>query len=260
VARTLQIELEELPDWTCCGSSSAHVINDKLAFALAGRNLIIADKIGQDLLVPCSACFQRLKKAEKELNDGKSISDIQHKYSGKIRIQHAAALIREKLDEEVISSKLKKSLQSLKPVCYYGCLTVRPPKVTDARSSEDPQEIDEILKFLGADVKTWSYKTDCCGGNLMLTHPELAKKLVKKLYDMALEAGSDCIVVGCPLCHSNLDSRQKEILSENGDKYNIPVYYFTELMSLAFGDPRAETYINKHLTDAKALLREKRLI
>jgi heterodisulfide reductase subunit B len=94
----------------------------------------------------------------------------------------------------------------------------------------------------------------------MLTHPELAKKLVKNLYDMALEAGSDCIVVGCPLCHSNLDTRQKELISDNGSKYAIPIYYFTELMALAFGDPQVEKYINKHLTDAKGLLKEKGLL
>ena len=260
VAGFLGIELEELPDWTCCGSSSAHVTDDTLAISLAARNLTIADSIGQDLVVPCSACFQRLKKAEKELKVRKSVESLNHKYSGKIKIHHAADLIWEKLGEKAISSKLKVSLKSLNPVCYYGCLTTRPPKVTDVKCPEDPQEIDEILKVLGADVRNWSYKTDCCGGNLMLTHPELAKKLVKKLYDMALEAGADCIVVGCPLCHSNLDTRQKEILSDNGAKYDIPIYYFTELMALAFGDLRVENCINRHLTDAKSLLKEKGLL
>ncbi len=70
VAKTLGIELRELKDWTCCGASSAHVTNDKLAVALAARNLGIADKAGMDLIVPCSACFLRLKVAEKHLQEG----------------------------------------------------------------------------------------------------------------------------------------------------------------------------------------------
>jgi heterodisulfide reductase subunit B2 len=148
----------------------------------------------------------------------------------------------------------------LHPVCYYGCLTTRPPRVTDATDPEDPQSMDEIMRTLGADVKNWSFKTDCCGGNLMLTHPDLAKKLVKKLYDMALEAGADCIVVGCPMCQSNLDTRQTEIKKDNGESYNIPIYYFTELMGLAFGDPDSEKWLKKHLTDAKDLLRQNNLI
>lgn len=260
VANILGIELEELPDWTCCGASSAHVTNDKLALSLAGRNLIIADKIEQDLMVPCAACFQRLKTAEKELKAGKTVEGVGHQYKGNFKIKHPAELIWEELGEKIIRGKIKKSLEGLNPVCYYGCLTTRPPKVTDASDPEDPQSMDEIMKAMGANVKNWSYKTDCCGGNLMLTHPELAKKLVKKLYDMALEAGADCMVVGCPLCQSNLDTRQNEILQENGKRYDIPIYYFTELMGLAFGDPHAEKCISKHLTEAKTLLKQKGLL
>jgi heterodisulfide reductase subunit B2 len=260
IAKTLGIQLEELPDWTCCGASSAHVTNDDLALSLAGRNLLIADKMGQTLMVPCSACFQRLKAAEKALKAGQQVKGSSQKYQGKFDIKHAADLIWEACGEKAIVAKVKKPLQGLNPVCYYGCLTTRPPKVTDAANPEDPQTMDDIMKSLGADVKNWSYKTDCCGGNLMLTHPELAKKMVKKIFDMALEAGADCIVVGCPMCQSNLDTRQTEILQENGQKYNLPVYYFTELMALACGDPNAEKYLNKHLTEAKSLLKKKGLL
>ena len=77
---------------------------------------------------------------------------------------------------------------------------------------------------------------------------------------MALEAGADCIVAGCPMCQSNLDTRQKEILDGNGRPYSIPVYYFTELMGLAYGDPQVENYLHKHLTEAKTLLKDKGLL
>ena len=260
VAKMLDIELAELPDWTCCGSSSAHVTSDALAVSLAARNLLIADKLSQDLLVPCSACFQRLKAAEKALKSGKPVEGIDARYNGNFRIQHSADLIWNACGEKVLAEKVKKPLRGLNPVCYYGCLTARPPMITDAPSPEDPVEMDEIMQVLGAEVKNWSYKTDCCGGNLILTHPGLAGKLVKKLFDMALEAGADCIVVGCPMCHSNLDTRQKEVSRDSGQAYNLPVYYFTELMGLAFGDGSAEKWLNKHLTDAVSLLKQKGLL
>jgi heterodisulfide reductase subunit B len=260
VSEKLDIELEELKDWTCCGASSAHVTDDKLAVALAGRNLMIADETGLDLMVPCSACFQRLKSADKHLKEGETIPGIDHQYQGKFNIKHSADLIIETLGEKKIAEKVVKPLKGLKVVCYYGCLTTRPPKVTDAANPEDPQAMDEILKALGAEVINWSYKTDCCGGNLMLTHTELAKKLVKKLFDMAIEAGADCIVVGCPMCHSNLDTREGSILKENAEKYNMPVYYFSELMGLAYGEPDVEKWLNKHFTDGKPLLKEKGLL
>lgn len=259
VGRVLGIELEELPDWTCCGASSAHVTDDRLAFSLAARNLIIADKVGNDLIVSCAACYQRLKSAEKGLQSGKQVEGIHSIFSGKIQIKHSADFIWEICGEKSIKEKVKKVLVGLNPVCYYGCLTVRPPKVTDAKDPENPQSMDNIMKSLEAHVKSWSYKTDCCGGSLMLTHPDMAKRLVKQLFDMVLEAGADCIVTGCPMCQSNLDTRQKEILQDNGNEYNIPIYYFTELMGLAFGDNSVEKWLNRHITDAKALLNQKGL-
>lgn len=251
VSRVLGIELQELAGWSCCGASSAHVTNDALASELAMKNLVIANKEGRDMLVPCAACYLRLKSAEKELNSGKPAP---------IHIKHAADFIWDECGEKAITAKLVKSLEKLNPVCYYGCLVTRPPKITGSREPEDPKSMDNILKSLNAKVKTWSYKTDCCGGSLMLTHPELAKKLIGRLFGMAVEAGADCIVVSCPMCHSNLDTRQKELKQPNGNGYNLPIYYFTELMGLAFGNKSAAKWVNKHLTDAMTLLKRKELL
>jgi len=215
-AKALGVELKELPDWNCCGSSSAHATNDELAVGLAARDLTIADKIGMDVTVPCAMCYQRLKVAEKELLKG-----VKGKYSGNIRIKHLVDLFWDDVGEKAIIGKVKKPLEGLNPVCYYGCLTARPPKVTDAKRPEDPQEMDKLLKSLGANVKNWSYKTDCCGGSLILSIPDAAHKLIQKLLDMAQEAGADCIVAGCPMCQSNLDSWQKAISQESGKEYNI---------------------------------------
>jgi heterodisulfide reductase subunit B len=260
VASALDIELEELHDWTCCGSSSAHVKNDALAVSLAARNLLIADKTGLDLMVPCAACYLRLKVAEKELKTGKQIEGINGKYSGNFHIKHSADFLWEKTGEKALRARVKKPLEGLNLVCYYGCLTTRPPKVTGASIPEDPQSMDNLMGNLGAGVINWSYKTDCCGGSLILSHPDIARTLIKKLLDMAIEAGADAIVAGCPMCQSNLDTRQKELTADAGGKYAMPVFYFTELMGLAFGIPSAEKWLNHHLTDAKSLLRQKGLL
>ena len=260
VARTLAIDLEELSGWTCCGAASAHVTDDGLALSLAARNLIIADNVGGDLVVPCTSCYHRLKSAERELKLGKVAEGNLGQYSNKVKIKHSTDFIWEVCGEKAIREKTTKPLAGLNPVCYYGCLSVRPPKITDAKDPEDPRVMDNIMTALGADVKNWSYKTDCCGGDLILTHPELARKLVKRLFDMAVEAGANCIVVGCPMCHTNLDTTQKQILDDNGRRYNIPIYYFTELMGLAFGDESINKWLNGHLTNGKTLLRQKGLL
>ncbi|MDP2920284.1 MAG: CoB--CoM heterodisulfide reductase iron-sulfur subunit B family protein [Dehalococcoidia bacterium] len=254
VARDLGIELHELNGWTCCGASSAHVTNDEMAVSLGVRNLLLANKTRMDLVVPCAACYQRLKAAEKAVNTRKTIEGIPAGFATQGRIRHIVDFIWEECGEQAIREKVRKPLQALSPVCYYGCLVTRPPHITDARDPEDPRAMDDILKSLDANVKNWSYKTDCCGGNLMLTHPELARKLVARLFDMALEAGANCIAVGCPMCHASLDTVQRDITRSDGASYNLPVYYFTELMGLAFGNRAAGGWFNRHLTDAKSLL------
>jgi heterodisulfide reductase subunit B len=260
VCKALGVELKELDDWNCCGSSSAHATSELLAVALPARNLEIADKAGLDLVVPCAACFQRLKSAEKEMRAGKDVAGVNSKYEGNFDIKHIVDFIWEDIGEKTINSKIKKPLKELKPVCYYGCLTARPPKITDAKNPEDPQAMDNVMKSLGADVKNWSYKTDCCGGNLILTRPDIARKLIQKLLDMAEEAGADCIVTACPMCLSNLDSRQKEISKNSGKEYRTPIFYLSELMGLAFDEPPVPKWLGRHLVDPRPLLKQKGLI
>ena len=44
VFKALDIELEELEDWNCCGATAYMAIDEVSSFALAGRNLAIAEK------------------------------------------------------------------------------------------------------------------------------------------------------------------------------------------------------------------------
>lgn len=260
VSRTLGLELKELPDWICCGASSAHAMNDKLAIALAARNLAIAEKRGRDLVVPCAACYQRLKVAEKYLLRGGEVEGYEGKYDGKFQIKDMAVYFWENLGENTIKEKVKKPLLGLNAVCYYGCLVTRPPGVTGIKDYENPQAMDKLAKTLGVNVKNWSFKTECCGGNLMLTRPQIALKMTRRLLDMAGEAGAECIILACPLCQSNLDIRQTEISRQTGQRYAVPIYYFTELMGLAYGDPSVEKWLGRHLTEAKSLLKHKGLL
>ncbi len=253
VASLLGVELVEIPDWTCCGASSAHVVDDGLAVDLPGRDLLKADKAGMDVVVPCAACFQRLKYADKALkkrNNG---------YQGNFKILHVADFLSDVCGND-IKGKLKKSLKGLNPVAYYGCLTSRPPTVTDAARPEDPRTMDRVLTIAGADVKPWSFKTECCGGSLMFTRPDIAKKMIGRLLDMAEEAGANCIVAACPVCQSNLDLHQDEISQDTGKKHHIPVFYLTELLGIAMGSPHADKWLKTHLVDTRPLLKEKGII
>src|SRR5512143_3147944 len=60
LAMALDLELHELPDWTCCGATAAHSLDENMSIALPLRNLVTAEKLGLDLAVACPMCFKRL--------------------------------------------------------------------------------------------------------------------------------------------------------------------------------------------------------
>ncbi len=259
VCKSLDVRLEEIKDWSCCGASSAHCTSEYLSIALPARNLSIAEKTGKDLVTPCAACFSRLKTAAAMITD-ESKADFEFPCTGKISILHILEFLCQHDFSEKIDKLIKKPLKNLKAVSYYGCLLVRPPEITDAEHWEDPTTLDILVSRLGAESVFWPYKTECCGGSLVLTRVDVAKKLISRLLDMAGEADADCIVTACPLCQANLDTRQDEIASEKGVGQEIPVFYFTELMGLAFGLEGTGKWFRRHIVDPRPLLKSKNLI
>ncbi|MBN2402465.1 MAG: CoB--CoM heterodisulfide reductase iron-sulfur subunit B family protein [Spirochaetes bacterium] len=260
VFKSLGTELVELPDWSCCGASSAHSENKGLAVEIAARNLILAKESGlKDMVIPCSACFQRTKVAEYELKENpQAYPDIS--YNSEVNIPDIVSFVHNKIGIEAIKKNVIKKLTGLKVVSYYGCLISRHPKITGAGNFENPTEMDTILEALGTEVIDWGYKTDCCGGSLAISQAEIMQKLVGNLYDKALEAGAECIAVCCPLCHANLDMYQKEISKRFKKNYNTPIFYFTELIGLAIGEKDIIKWLKRHLTDPIKLLKEKNLL
>ncbi|MGB9698345.1 MAG: CoB--CoM heterodisulfide reductase iron-sulfur subunit B family protein [Thermodesulfobacteriota bacterium] len=252
VAEKLGIELVELPDWNCCGASSAHALDFMLAKNLAARNLAMAERQSMDLLVPCAACYNRLQTAQEEERErGQTNYDFQI-------LNILELLNREEITKKIVSL-IKNPLRGLKVVPYYGCLLVRPPRVTGAKNFENPKEMDYLLKLMGAEVIPWSYKTDCCGGSLILTAKAFVFRLVERILAQALAAGAEAIAVACPLCHANLDTRQKEIAQGAGAEYEIPIFYISELIGLAFGDKDSRKWWKKHFINPAKII-EKRAV
>ena len=258
VCDVLGVSLVELADWNCCGASSAHFFDDELAIRLPARNMLLADRAGREVLVPCTACFQRLKHADKELKkDAARWTD--EAYQGKATVYHINEFLARPELIEPIRRAVKKPLAGLRGVAYYGCLAQRPPKVTDAQQPENPVSMDRLLEAVGMEVRPWSYKTDCCGASLTLTRTDVIHKLSGDLFEAAQEAGAECLVTDCPMCQSNLDTRQGEIEADRGKRFGLPVFYLTELMGLAFDHEQSSRWWKKHFVDPAPLLASKGL-
>jgi heterodisulfide reductase subunit B len=254
VTHALGVDLAELPDWNCCGASSAHATNEALAKALAARNLAIAGDQGMDLVVPCAACFSRLKAAESAPDDGAPRGPERT-----LRVLSLLEFLAAPDMADAMSALIEQPLTGLKLVSYYGCLLVRPPGMTGARHHESPHDMDKLMGLLGASPIPWSYKTDCCGGSLVLSRKEIVLDLTQKLLKNAAKAGAEAIVVACPLCQSNLDTRQEELSHVHGT-FRLPVLYFTELIGIAFGLKDVSRWMKRHFVDPTNLLASKGLL
>ena len=139
--------------------------------------------------------------------------------------------LKEDIGLERLKTSIKVSLNGLKVVSYYGCLT-RLPGV-DIDDLENPILMDEIIGALGGEPLDWSYKTECCGASLSVSRTEIALRLVNSILEAAQEKGADCIAVVCPLCQSNLDARQGDINKKYGTSYKTPILYLTQLIGLS---------------------------
>lgn len=253
VFRHLGVELVELEDWNCCGASSAHALDHTLAVALPARTLALAQPGGRDLVTPCAACFNRLKRTDYILRTDPALrAEIEQmvgfQFSGEVTVRPVLAALYEDFTTNELIEFVKRPLNGLKVVPYYGCLLVRPPHVAQFDDPDNPKVMAGLLRTIGAEVMDWSHATDCCGAGLSLGRPDVVQNLVGRLVERAREAGAQALATACPLCQVNLEMRQPA-------KDKMPAFYFTELLGLAFGLPEAKQWWRKHLIDPRPALR-----
>jgi heterodisulfide reductase subunit B len=236
IFKEMEVSLQEIPDWNCCGASPAHSLNEELAIALPYRNLVKAEEAGLNKIVsPCPACYSHLKHTHEEVVKDSHLADrlqtiVGKGYGGKTESKHLLDFIKEDIGLERLKSSMKASLKGLKVVSYYGCLTRLPGVNLD--DVENPVLMDEIIDALGGEPLDWSHKTECCGASLSVTRTEIALRLVRSILEAAQEKGAECIAVVCPLCQSNLDTRQGDIFKKYGTLYKMPTLYLTQLIGL----------------------------
>jgi heterodisulfide reductase subunit B len=255
ISQSLGVSLEEVPEWTCCGASSGHIVNKELAIALPSRNLALSNRMSLPLVSPCPACSLRHQIAEHELRKDPELKARIADYIGMDlelppKPRHILDVLCRDVGIAAVREKVRKPLKGLKVVAYYGCYLVRPPEITGLDDPENPTVMDKLMEALGAEVIDWSYKIDCCGGGLTIVAPEIVKKLSGKIAQAASELGADAIVTACSICQANLDMRQPK----SGTFPPLPIFYFSELSALAFGSSNVKSWLTKHLVDPSGLL------
>ncbi|MCX5834775.1 MAG: CoB--CoM heterodisulfide reductase iron-sulfur subunit B family protein, partial [Deltaproteobacteria bacterium] len=241
VCERLDIRLVEVEDWNCCGATAAHSLDHELALGLSARNLSIVNRMNHGTVTtPCAGCFSRLKMVVHELANSENVTRRMEKrldtsLSRLPSVTHLLQLLMEARGPRGMAQPVVKPLKGLRLASYYGCLLTRPRSIVQFDDSEQPTSMDQLLQALGAETVTWSHKAECCGGSFAASEPGIVVDLGGQVLEAACRAGAEAVVVACPMCQMNLDSRQEEIRKERGTVYSLPVIYFTQLMGLAYG-------------------------
>ena len=263
VAKALGIELLELPDWNCCGASSSPSMGHDLTFALQARNIAIAEKMALDILTICNECYHNLSYAVKVFKENRRqrdkinglIKETGLEVKGTIRIRHLVEVILNDVGLEGIEKRIKKRLTGLKLAPYHGCLALRPREIS-IDDPERPSTMHRILECLGAEVVDFEeFTSACCGSSVLLTSEDVALRLSYNILKGAKDRGADAVVTMCPLCHLNLDFKQKRMQKRSSTALGIPVIYFTQILGLALGLAPKELGLDKNITPTKKVVR-----
>ena len=264
MCKTLDIKLTEIPDWNCCSASIGyaeggelprHVLNAR-NFALAEQNLP-----GQEIVATCAACWLGARETKERLDassqlmadTNEALKEAGLEYKGESNIRHMVEVLIEDFGYDELKKPVVKSLEGIKFAGYVGCQTNRPFGI-DGESFENPMYLDKLVEMVGGEALTsYDQKVTCCGGALAFSEPEKAQAQIKDIVESAYDHGAEMIVTPCPLCQANVEIYQGAINKKYGKKFNIPVMYYSQLMTVAYGGSAKDAGLDGQIIRATRL-------
>ncbi|MDR1874635.1 MAG: CoB--CoM heterodisulfide reductase iron-sulfur subunit B family protein, partial [Synergistaceae bacterium] len=222
-AGALGVEMEELPEWQCCGAVYP-LGRDEIATKLSAvRALDSAKTLKQPLLTLCSACHHVIKRVNNDMQTDEetrakvnNYMKLSSPYAGETAVVHYLEMLRDAVGFDALREKVSAPLSGKKIAAYYGCMLLRPGAVMQFDNPENPSIMEDFIAAVGATPVYYPYRNECCGGYLMVEEPRIVKDMSKRIMRSAAERAADLIITACPLCMYNLN--------ENGT-VEVPVHY-----------------------------------
>src|SRR5574341_1534315 len=264
MCKTLDVKLTTIPDWNCCGASIGYAGSGELPrHVMNARNFALAEQHlpGQDIVATCAACWLGARETKEKLEAGSTLlADTNEAlkaaglhYKGEAEVRHMVEVLIEDLGYEELGRPVVKPLEGLKIAGYVGCQTNRPFGIA-GESFENPMYLDKLVETLGAQsLPKYEQKVTCCGGALAFSEPEKSQKQIKDIVESAYDHGAEMIVTPCPLCQANVEIYQSEINKKHGTKFAMPVTYYSQLMTVAYGGGIKQAGLDGHVIRARKL-------
>lgn len=267
IAAALEIELVELKRAACCGSGTFKEESQLLEDTVNARNIALAEDLNLPLLTHCSTCQGVIGHVDERLKESldtrpayiKQINGLLAKehcspYRGTTDVKHLLWALVADYGLAQLEQRVVRSLRGLRCAAFYGCYLLRSPTHLAYDDPSNPQSMENVFRTLGATPIDYRGRTQCCGWPLSSYATEPSFQMAGKHLQEALDAGADCLVTPCPLCHLNLDSRQPEVEKVIERPLGLPVLHLPQLIGLALGIDPKQLGLQRHIVSTQPIL------
>ena len=263
LAPMLDIELVPMPAATCCGAGDIAEAKPNLYLTLNVRILSQAEEMGVDVLTICNVCTLNLRRANKMVKEDARLleqvnSDLvkagSRPYSGTVDVTHLLWYISTEEGLAQLEKQGPRGLNGLRVAPYYGCQLLRPSSVMGFEDPDKPQSLERLIPALGGEVADYEAKSKCCGFPIILAREQVALKESHVALSQSRDAGADCMVTPCPLCHLAMDAYQRKAELANDTEYNMPVLHLPQMLGLALGLGQDVLQFKRHMVSMDRVL------
>lgn len=253
ICERLGIELIDMPEFNCCGLP-LDSISHEMMLGLAARNLCLAEKQGLSIMTLCNGCAGTLRKVNKSLKEDKGLrervngylKEIDMEFKGTTEVKHFIQVLAEDIGFEKVKEMVQKPFKNLKVAQHYGCHLLRPSKEVEFDDPEDPKVLKTLIEVTGAKCLDYVDETQCCGATISGISSEVPLQLTREKLNHIKEAGAQALISICPSCHLMYDVNQPRIERRFGEKIDLPVLHYPQLLALAAGISPNELAFNEH--------------
>ncbi len=264
VAQKLEIELVELDRANCCGAGVIAEHNQELADTLNARTFALAQQTGLSMMNICSTCQGAQSECQQRLDaDSSYRAHINEVLSGQGLAYEKAAdgawnnknflwLLVEDYGLDRLAAQVSRPLSGLRVGPFYGCYIVRPKERLGY--SEYPDRdiyLEKVIEALGGEIVEYDGARKCCGFPVVTMNRDTSLRQAGTHVGDAIDAGADCLVTPCPLCHLNLDMQQPEAAKVVNRDLGLAVLHLPQLVGLALGATPKELGMPKHIASTK---------
>jgi len=264
VAPLLDLELVELDRGNCCGAGVIAEHNQELADTLNARTFAMAQQTDGSLMMNiCSTCQGSMSECQERLDASteyrttinETLQPEGLRYDRGVVNKNFLWVLVEEIGLDSLRSLVKRPLANLRVGPFYGCYIVRPADRLDI-DSEHPRDtyLQQLIEALGGTVIDYAGAYKCCGFPIITMNKEASLKQAGRHLGDAVDAGADCLVTPCPLCHLNLDLQQPLAEGVVGRDLGMPVLHLPQLVGLALGLDPKELGMGRHVVKPTAVI------